>query len=86
MTVRSLRCTCCGEHAGRWEQHWNQDTGYGLCAKCRDWIWERAPQHERDRFEQTYGKPGVNYEAWPDGTPQQKPAEQSNHAKQSGTQ
>lgn len=28
-----LRCGCCGGSAiGR--QHWNHDTGYGLCAKC----------------------------------------------------
>jgi hypothetical protein len=66
-TTRNLTCTCCGAHAGRWEQHWNQDTGYGLCARCRDWIWERNhPGTPQTEFERTYGKPGVNYEAWPE--------------------
>lgn len=64
-TARNLTCTCCGGPAGRWQQHWNQDTGYGLCASCRDWIWDRGPK-DREDFERTYGKPGVNYEAWPE--------------------
>jgi hypothetical protein len=41
-----------------------------LCAPCRDWIWGRDhPCTPRVEFESTYGKPGVNYSAWPDGHP-----------------
>lgn len=72
---RSLTCTCCGSAAGRWEQHWNQDTGYGLCQSCRDWIWDRNhPPVTRQEFRQTYGTPGINYAAWPDGHPAAEPA------------
>ena len=56
---RHLTCACCGDAAGRWQQHWNQDTGFGLCFRCAEWI------KGRDRvidFESTYGKPGINYE------------------------
>jgi hypothetical protein len=63
---RNLTCTCCGGSAGRWQQHWNQDTGYGLCASCRDWIWSRNHGDTREHFERTYGKPGVNFESWPE--------------------
>lgn len=65
-TNRQLTCTCCGGDAGRWQQHWNQDTGYGLCPGCRDWIWNRGTK-DRDEFERTYGKPGTNYAPWPAG-------------------
>lgn len=68
--ARQLTCSCCGADAGRWKQYWNQDTGFGLCPKCRDWIWERNhPSMPHAEFERTYGVPGVNYEAWPDGEP-----------------
>lgn len=71
---RQLTCTCCGSSAGRWLQHWNQDTGYGLCAGCRDWIWERDHNGTtRAEFERTYGKPGVNFPAWPVGHPATNP-------------
>ena len=58
---RQLTCACCGSDAGKWHQHFNQDTGYGVCARCRDWIQARGM--DPGEFRQTYGKPGVNYEA-----------------------
>lgn len=69
MTIkRELTCTCCGGSAGRWQQWPNQDTGYGLCPHCRDWIWKRnQPSLPHSEFIRTYGKPGVNYEAFPAG-------------------
>ena len=56
--TRNLICCCCGAQAGRWQQHWNRDTGYGLCAKCAAWIPRRWPETD---MEQTFGKVGVNY-------------------------
>lgn len=32
--VRRLYCSCCGENAGRWHQHWNLDHGIGYCVRC----------------------------------------------------
>jgi hypothetical protein len=63
---RHLRCAVCGQDAGRWHQFHNQDTGWGICRRCVDWI-KNDRQHpiEVDEFERTYGKPGVNYEGQP---------------------
>lgn len=57
---RQLQCACCGGDAGRWRQHWNQDTGYGICARCRDWV--QRDGMDPAEFRQTYGKPGLNLE------------------------
>ncbi len=62
----SLTCACCGGDAGEWHQFDNQDTGYGLCATCADWIIEkdeRRPPEFRTDLDWTYGKPGVHREA-----------------------
>lgn len=32
--VRRLYCSCCGEDAGRWNQHWNLEYGIGYCVRC----------------------------------------------------
>ncbi|WP_408953158.1 hypothetical protein [Lysobacter sp. Hz 25] len=56
---RNLQCACCGNYAGRWEQHWNQDTGYGVCASCVEWISSRGETVES--IVQTYGSEGVNW-------------------------
>ncbi len=32
--IRYMSCCVCGGDAGRWHQHWNRDTGYGICAPC----------------------------------------------------
>jgi len=57
-TVR-LSCCCCG-NGFRGRQHWNQDTGHGLCDSCVDWIQGRKG-YEPDDFKRTYGLPGVHY-------------------------
>lgn len=56
--TRKLICACCGGDAGRWQQWFNRDTGYGLCRKCADRIETRETPAE---FESCYGRPGVNY-------------------------
>ena len=62
--TRRLTCACCGDYAGRWQQYHNQDTGFGLCARCVAWIKERNRFDDGGGdFEATYGKPGVNYAA-----------------------
>lgn len=74
-TVRNLRCCCCDESAGRWAQHWNRDTGYGLCAACARRIRERGgPDATPEAMDRLYGRPGVNY-ADPDAVPSTEPAE-----------
>lgn len=60
---RYLRCACCGDDAGKWEQWHNQDVGYGLCARCADWIIEldeRKPVEWRTDMYRTYGIPGIH--------------------------
>ena len=56
--LSSKICCCCGGDAGRYKQHWNRDTGYGLCERCIDFCAEGTPEAD---FEETYGKPGVHY-------------------------
>lgn len=51
-----LRCGCCGERAEGGKQHWNQDTGFGLCAKCVHYIAKKNPEELN-----SYGTPGVNF-------------------------
>ena len=64
--VRNLYCSCCSEHAGRFAQHWNQDTGYGICRPCvlRHYL---GKSHTIADIEQGFGKEGVswaNAEQW----------------------
>lgn len=60
--VRRLTCCICGEYAGRWEQHWNRDTGWGVCAPCvkAQRVHPRHPMTEEE-IEDLYGKEGVNW-------------------------
>lgn len=59
MAKSRKECCCCGGDAGRWEQHWNQDTGYGVCPSCVDWMKGRGtPDAE---ILDLYGKEGVNW-------------------------
>ena len=62
-----LRCACCGGFAGYFEQHWNQDLGWGLCAPCARWIAGRlvirermTPTEAEADMRRTYGEPGIN--------------------------
>lgn len=60
---RPLTCACCGGDAGIWQQWHNQDTGFGLCAKCADWITERdarLPADFRTDLTHHYGRPGYH--------------------------
>jgi hypothetical protein len=59
MAVRNLECCCCGGSAGRWQQWWNRDTGFGVCKKCVDWMRGRGTPEEE--IEDLYGKEGVNW-------------------------
>lgn len=54
----SLDCCVCGGGAGRWKQHWNRDSGYGICAEC---VAFEASTLTAEELEENYGKPGVNY-------------------------
>ena len=60
-TIRRLRCCCCDERAGTWAQHWNRDTGYGICPSCVT----RQRKRGTDDAEilRLYGVAGVNYGA-----------------------
>ncbi|WP_125999100.1 hypothetical protein [Sphingobium yanoikuyae] len=51
-------CCCCGQYVGHFEQHWNRDTGYGLCEDCIDYC---ARGETAESFERTYGVAGVHY-------------------------
>lgn len=51
-------CCCCGSLTPPQVQHWNRDTGYGLCDRCIDFCARRKTPAD---FESDYGKPGVNY-------------------------
>ena len=56
-----MKCSCCGEFAGYWEQYHNQDTHWSVCKQCVGWIKRRGMSDED--FRTTYGEPGINYEA-----------------------
>lgn len=56
--MKTLQCACCGERT-KGKQHWNQDTGYGLCPRCAVWIAGRKGDEEL----KGYGTPGVNFAA-----------------------
>ena len=59
--IRRLECCVCGEYAGRFEQHWNRDTGFGICRKCVDWVKSRGETDSE--ILDLYGVEGVNYAA-----------------------
>ena len=57
--ARWLKCCCCGGDAGKWQQWWNRDTGYGICRRCVEWVASRGETPEQIR--DYYGVEGVNY-------------------------
>jgi hypothetical protein len=57
--TRLLTCCVCGSDAGRWEQHWNRDLGYGVCAKCVAWLRSRGETEKE--IADLYGKEGVHW-------------------------
>lgn len=57
--MRRMRCCCCGADAGRWAQHWNRDTGYGVCSSCV--AKARARGASDGEIADLYGREGVNF-------------------------
>jgi hypothetical protein len=57
--LKILICGVCGERAPG-KQHWNHDTGYGICPRCAASLAADPREHVRDELK-GYGKPGVNY-------------------------
>jgi len=52
-------CNCCGENAGKWEQHWNRDTGYGMCTDCIAMV--RSRGMDEAEIISLYGREGINW-------------------------
>jgi hypothetical protein len=59
MTITNLTCCCCYGDAGSFEQHWNRDIGYGVCAKCVRWL--RSIGTSVEEILSSYGVEGINY-------------------------
>lgn len=57
--IRLLYCSCCGERAGRWHQHWNMDTGFGACVRCITFL-RRRGETEAEILSR-YGTEDVNW-------------------------
>ena len=57
--ARRMECCVCGGDAGVWHQHWNRDTGYGVCVKCIGWMRGRGTSEAE--IADLYGKEGVNW-------------------------
>ncbi len=57
--MKILICGCCGERAPALKQHWNQDTGYGLCPRCVPFILNN-PRAGLEELK-GYGTPGYNF-------------------------
>ena len=56
---RRLECCVCGQDAGNHFQHWNRDTGYGVCSRC---VKDEMKRMTPDEIRQSYGEKGLNYE------------------------
>ena len=50
-------CVCGGATKG--VQHWNRDTGYGICPKCIAWL--RSRKTTESEILDLYGKEGINF-------------------------
>lgn len=59
MPKRDLYCACCGGIAGRYEQWWNQDKGYGICINCVAWL--RNGRETEEYIKDCYGIEGINF-------------------------
>lgn len=62
-TPRRLKCSRCGGEAGQYRQWPNQDTGWGICRECVDWLHSRG--NAPDEIRNLYGDEGVHYAAKP---------------------
>lgn len=56
---RRLTCCVCGQDAGIHEQHWNRDTGFGICSRC---VNEEMKCMTAEEIKSCYGVKGINYE------------------------
>ena len=56
--IRWLTCCCCGSET-RGRQHYNRDTGYGLCVNC---ITLCSRNMMTKDMEDCYGVRGVHYD------------------------
>jgi len=54
-----LTCCICGEGAGKWHQHWNRDTGYGICVAC---VASEAARLDPEELKSFYGVVMNNYD------------------------
>ena len=54
-----LTCCVCSGDAGRWQQHWNRDTGYGVCLSCIKW--QRGRRMSETEIADLYGAEGINW-------------------------
>jgi hypothetical protein len=57
--IRRLTCCCCGGST-RGRQWHNRDTGYGLCARCYEWIRNGGKESPEDMLSY-YGEPGIHH-------------------------
>lgn len=55
-----MTCSICGDGAGRFEQHCNRDTGFGICPRCVGWTQGRGTTPAE--MLSLYGVAGMNYE------------------------
>jgi hypothetical protein len=61
METRHMTCCCCGKSAGKWQQHWNRDTGFGICKRCVDWQQSRGTTDAE--VLDLYGRENINWGA-----------------------
>lgn len=54
-----MTCCVCGDHAGNFEQHWNRDTGFGICRPCV--VTQKSRGVSDEEMLSLYGVEGVNY-------------------------
>lgn len=60
--MSNLTCCVCGDDAGKFKQHPNRDTGYGICLRCVIWLTETRYVGPEE-MKHYYGTAGVNYES-----------------------
>lgn len=56
----NLTCCVCGDNAPAKKQWYNRDRGFGLCARCADWLKRRA-DYDPVEFTSNYGQEGVHW-------------------------
>jgi len=54
-----MTCCCCGNYAGKWQQWWNRDTGFGICSRCIDWMKGRGKPEEE--IKDHYGVENIHW-------------------------